>query len=178
MCFFNLESILNWRIIGLQYCVDFCHISTWISHRYIYLWASQVAQWERICLQCRRCRIDLWVGKITWRRKWQPTPVFLPGESHGQKSLVGYMGLQRVRHDLSTEHIDIYPFSLEPLSHLPPHPTPLDCHRAPDLSSLHHTANSHWLSNFTYGNVYVSKLLSQFIHVDMSKSKVLCTEFL
>ena len=29
-------------------------------------------------------------GKIPWRRKWQPTPVFLPGESHGQRSLVGY----------------------------------------------------------------------------------------
>ena len=31
-----------------------------------------------------------WVGKITCRRKWQPTPVFVPGESHGQKSLAGY----------------------------------------------------------------------------------------
>ena len=31
-----------------------------------------------------------WVGKIPWRRKWQPTPVFLPGESHGQRSLVDY----------------------------------------------------------------------------------------
>ena len=32
-----------------------------------------------------------WVsGKVPWRRKWQPTPVFLPGESHGQRSLVGY----------------------------------------------------------------------------------------
>ena len=31
-----------------------------------------------------------WVGKIPWTRKWQPTPVFLPGESHGQRSLVGY----------------------------------------------------------------------------------------
>ena len=31
-----------------------------------------------------------WVGKIPWRRAWQPTPVFLPGESHGQRSLVGY----------------------------------------------------------------------------------------
>ena len=29
-------------------------------------------------------------GRVPWRRKWQPTPVFLPGESHGQKSLVGY----------------------------------------------------------------------------------------
>ena len=31
-----------------------------------------------------------WVRKISWRRKWQPTPVFLPGKSHGQRSLVGY----------------------------------------------------------------------------------------
>ena len=32
---------------------------------------------------------DPWIGKIPWRRAWQPTPVFLPGESHGQRSLVG-----------------------------------------------------------------------------------------
>ena len=38
----------------------------------------------RICLQCRRyrCGFSAWVGKIPWRRAWQPTPVFLPGESH------------------------------------------------------------------------------------------------
>ena len=33
---------------------------------------------------------DPWIGKIPWRRKWQPTPVFLPGKAHGQRSLVGY----------------------------------------------------------------------------------------
>ena len=38
----------------------------------------------------KRHRFNPWVGKIPWRRKWQPAPVFLPGESHGQKSLVGY----------------------------------------------------------------------------------------
>ena len=38
----------------------------------------------------RRHRFDPWVGKIPWRRKWQPTPVFLPENSHGQKSLEGY----------------------------------------------------------------------------------------
>ena len=38
----------------------------------------------------QRHGFDTWVGKIPWRRKWQPTPVFLPGESHGQRSLVGY----------------------------------------------------------------------------------------
>ena len=35
-------------------------------------------------------QFDSWVGKIPWRRKWQPTPVFLPGESHRQRSLAGY----------------------------------------------------------------------------------------
>ena len=38
----------------------------------------------------RRHGFDPWVGKIPWRKAWQPTPVFLPGEFHGQKSLVGY----------------------------------------------------------------------------------------
>ena len=37
-----------------------------------------------------RCSFDPWVWKIPWRRAGQPTPVFLPGESHGQRSLVGY----------------------------------------------------------------------------------------
>ena len=43
--------------------------------------------------QCRRHKrpeFDLWIGRIPWRRKWKPTPVFLPEESHGQKSLAGY----------------------------------------------------------------------------------------
>ena len=34
--------------------------------------------------------LEPWVGKIQWRRKWQPTPVFLAGESHEQRSLMGY----------------------------------------------------------------------------------------
>ena len=44
---------------------------------------------KSICLQGERPRFDPWVGKIPWRRKWQPTPVFLPGKSHGQRSLAG-----------------------------------------------------------------------------------------
>ena len=48
----------------------------------------------------------LWVRKLPWKRKWQPTPVFLSGKSHGQRSLAGYnpWGHKRVRHDLATEH--------------------------------------------------------------------------
>ena len=37
-----------------------------------------------------RYGFDPWVGKISWGREWQSTPVFLPGESYGQRSLVGY----------------------------------------------------------------------------------------
>ena len=47
---------------------------------------------EPMC-QCRRHKrpgFSPWVGKIPWTRAWQPTPVFLPGESHGQRSLAGY----------------------------------------------------------------------------------------
>ena len=45
---------------------------------------------KELACHCRRSKFDPWVGKISWRRAWQPTPVFLPGESHGQRSLVGY----------------------------------------------------------------------------------------
>jgi len=38
----------------------------------------------------KRHEFDLWVGKIPWKRAWQPTPVFLPGETHRLRSLVGY----------------------------------------------------------------------------------------
>ena len=47
---------------------------------------------ESTC-QCRKLKrggFDPWVRKISWRRKWQPTPVFWPGELHGQRSLAGY----------------------------------------------------------------------------------------
>ena len=57
---------------------------------------------QRICLQCRRPRFDPWVSKVPWRREWQPTLVFLPGEFHAQRSLVGYSQStesQRAGHD-------------------------------------------------------------------------------
>ena len=83
---FILKFVFNWRIIALQYCAGFSHVSTRISHWYTYV-----------------------------------------------------------------------------PSHLPLHPTSRGCQRAPALSSLHHTANFHWLSNFMYGIVYVSMLLSQLV---------------
>ena len=62
---------------------------------------------EPVCQSKRhkRCGFEPWVGKIPWKRKWQLTPVFLPGESHGQRSLVGLHTVhrgRRVRHDWAT----------------------------------------------------------------------------
>ena len=74
---------------GLPHC-------RWILYQLSCKWpvASQVALVgkEHAC-QCRRrkrSRLVPWVGKIPWRRAWQPTLVFLPGESHGQRNLAGY----------------------------------------------------------------------------------------
>ena len=54
-------------------------------------------------LQCGRPGFSPWIGKISWRRRWQPTPVFLPGKFHRWRSLVGYSPWGcRVRHDWVT----------------------------------------------------------------------------
>ena len=60
---------------------------------------------EESTCQCRWCRFAPWVRKIPWRRKWQPTEVFLPGEFHGQRSLAIYSpwGRTRVGHNLATK---------------------------------------------------------------------------
>ena len=65
---------------------------------------------KRICLQCRSPEFDPWVGKIPWSRELLPTPVFLPGEFHGQRIPVG---CPRGHKDLGTSerltHAEIYP---------------------------------------------------------------------
>ena len=59
----------------------------------------------------KRSGFSPWVRKIPWRRKWQPTPVFLPGKSHGQRSLVGYSPWGHKELD-TTEHTHISPLGL------------------------------------------------------------------
>ena len=63
----------------------------------------------------RRCRFSPWAGKSPCRRKWQPTPVFLPGKFHGQKSLVAYSpwGHKRIRQDLVTKQQLDFTFSFQ-----------------------------------------------------------------
>ena len=62
-------------------------------------WLSQKKK-KKICLQHWIPEFDPWVGEIPWRREWQPTPVFLPGESHGQRMLEAY-GVSKSQTQLS-----------------------------------------------------------------------------
>ena len=57
--------------------------------------------------RCKRHRFDPWAWKIPWRRKWQPTPIFLPRKSQGQRSLVGYSPRGCKESD-TTEHTHTY----------------------------------------------------------------------
>ena len=73
----NWVTELNWTVCNLHSSHG---LPRWFSGK------------ETAC-QCRRHKrhgFDPWVRKIPWRRKWQPTPVFLPGKPHGQRSLAGY----------------------------------------------------------------------------------------
>ena len=65
---------------------------SWIAGRFFAVWATGKSK-LKLKNNCRRHKghsFDPWVRTLPWRRKWQRTPVFLPGESHGQRSLVGY----------------------------------------------------------------------------------------
>ena len=58
------------------------------------------------CKRRKRRRFDLWVAKVPWRRKWQPTPVSLPGKFHGQRSLAGYSPWGRKESDMTETRKD------------------------------------------------------------------------
>ena len=81
---------------------------------------------ESAC-QCRRHGFNPWVRKIPWRRKWQPTLVFLPGKSHGQRRLEGYSPWGRKQLDITEQSSTHVPVPLVSLSLNP---------------SLHHTVTS------------------------------------
>ena len=93
---FILKSLLPIKITGWQALASLApptglpwyhtELSPRLETRLVTWW---LRRWS-VCLQCGRPKFESWVGKIPWRRKWQSTPVLLPGKSHGQKSLVGY----------------------------------------------------------------------------------------
>ena len=74
--------------------VNVFHLLQWTHNlsRTLGIWLPWWLSNKEYCCQCKRCirhRFSLWVGKIPWRRKWQPTPVSFSGKFHGQRSPVG-----------------------------------------------------------------------------------------
>ena len=78
----NKESLQN---VILQWFIREL-VSSWLG----FPGGSVVKKKKYSACQCKRCGFDPWVRNIPWSRKWQPTPVFLPGKMHGQRSLEGY----------------------------------------------------------------------------------------
>ena len=90
--FIHLVMKRRTGVMAGQFTVESIELGTCCFHGLTTLWMSQVALVVKnpLCKRPKRCRFDPWVGKIPWRRAWQLTPVFLPGESHAQRSLAGY----------------------------------------------------------------------------------------
>ena len=93
-------------------------------------WLADGSDSKRIRLQCRRPRFDPWVGEIPWRTAWQPIPVFLNEEFHGQRSLAGY-SLWGCKGSDTTEQLMLSLFLYQLKNVLkgpPPPPTPAPRH--------------------------------------------------
>ena len=110
MCWDWEIGLWEWEVENYRCIFDFCFLDTCacellcllsalissIENFFLFVLAFGVkgfpggSDGQRFCQQCKRPEFDPWVGRIPWRREWQPTPVFLPGEFHGHRSLVGY----------------------------------------------------------------------------------------
>ena len=125
----TLSSVLAWRIPGMGShrvghdwsdlaaaavaCLGYCEYCCY-EHRGAGVFLNCSVVWMRLprrcsgkestfqCRRYRRCGFHPWIGKISWRRKWPSTPIFLPGKSWTEEpGGLQFMGLQRVRHELS-----------------------------------------------------------------------------
>ena len=89
--YFCLQKCIFWKYIFQK--IHFWKIDVvflFLLHTFILLDFPGGSVVKNPPASARRHRFDPWIGLIPWRRKWQPTPVFLPGESCGQRTLVGY----------------------------------------------------------------------------------------
>ena len=104
-----VTTLLHWKEMWLETSVlkkilRLPDTDTWVTHGIsktsfeLFGWCSGK---ESICQfrRCQRHEFDPWIGKIPWSRKWQLTPVFLPGKFHGQRSLAGYSSWGRKESD-------------------------------------------------------------------------------
>ena len=104
---------------SIFYVVFFFFLShRWSLSLYIFYWFLYFpggSDSKASCLQWGRPGFDPWVRKILWRRKWQPTPVLLPGKSQGRRSLVGYSPWGHKESDMTERFYHIFYCFLQPL---------------------------------------------------------------
>ena len=114
----QLDSLTPSRQGSPFCCMDVCHnLLNWLLIDGYFYWNIPFKglpwwlRWLGIHLQYRRTGFHPWVMKIPWRREWQPTPVLLPRESYGQRSLGGYSLWGRKESDM-TEQLNTNTFPL------------------------------------------------------------------
>ena len=82
----HLSHLLHWQVGSLPLAPHWKPVCVCLCLCAYICGASLIAQWVKNLPAIQ----ETWVRMIPWRRKWQPTPVFLPGESHGERSMAGY----------------------------------------------------------------------------------------
>ena len=102
----KFPSLPTWGVCHRIECFDFrglkkLRIDSCLQVSYIYLLPHSSD--GRVRLQCRRPGFNPWVRKIPWKRAWQSTLVFLPGESHGQRRLGGYSPWGHIESDTTEQ---------------------------------------------------------------------------
>ena len=109
--FFFLTSnliLFLFYFLTLQYCIGFAIYQLYTEVYTLALNFPDASSSKESACQCRkhrRHRFDPWAMKILWRRKWQPVSVFLPGKSHGQRSLVIYSPWGHKESDMTELHV-------------------------------------------------------------------------
>ena len=105
---FCVFTYLSWAMYFLWDSDSFISVLSTLRSASVPIWGLPSRRYGKEsacpCRRYKRLKLDSWDRRIPWRRKWQSTPAFLPGELHGQRSLVGYSpwGLRQL--DM-TEHV-------------------------------------------------------------------------
>ena len=91
----------------LSFCLCILFFQYHLLHRLSFPWRHSCKEPASQCRRHRRGRFNSWVGKIPWRRKWEPAPVFLPVKPYGQRGLVDYSPKGRKEPDM-TKHAGVH----------------------------------------------------------------------
>ena len=143
-------------------------VSLWIGDGP--LWGLSGKEWNCNTGDKRRREFNAWVGKIPWKSKWQPTPAFLPGKFHGQRSLAGYSPWGwKSRTQLSTQAFWKYRaktgFWLQDLSD-----TEFTVWIFNILSTLKRTPKKYIRKNILYKDIYVYICMYIYLHTYLHKN--------